>query len=132
MRKFKVFLLSFCLLVGGLVFMSAVPAATGNTDFNVLGNAFEERFAEECVKSGYATEADAEKFKDSHIVCRSMQAFVQHDLDPKAAVDEAAKIAVEQGWAKSTADAKKKMRQAGDYARHSDKCWSALYSMLGL
>ncbi|MCQ2255669.1 MAG: hypothetical protein MJZ29_09235 [Bacteroidaceae bacterium] len=87
---------------------------------------------DKAVDNGYGTQKQKSIVENSKIIEKSYQAFRDNNYDPAAAVDKAAEVAVEQGWAKSKSDAKKQLRREIEKVRKNESLVNRVYKVLGL
>lgn len=87
---------------------------------------------DKAVDNGYGTQKQKSIVENSKIIEKSYQAFRDNNYDPAAAVDKAAEVAVEQGWAKSKSDAKKQLRREIEKVRKNESLINKVYKVLGL
>lgn len=87
---------------------------------------------DKAIEKGYGTERDKNAVTNSKIIEKTFQAFLDNDYDPAAAVDKAAEVAVEQGWARSKSDAKRKLRKGIENARKDESLINKVYDVLGI
>lgn len=87
---------------------------------------------DKAVDNGYGTQKQKSIVENSKIIEKSYQAFRDNNYDPAAAVDKAAEVAVEQGWAKSKSDAKKQLRREIEKVRKNESLINRVYKVLGL
>lgn len=87
---------------------------------------------DKAVDNGYGTQKQKSIVENSKIIEKSYQAFRDNNYDPAAAVDKAAEVAVEQGWAKSKSDAKKQLRREIEKVRKNESLVNKVYKVLGL
>lgn len=87
---------------------------------------------DKAIEKGYGTERDKNAVTNSKIIEKTFQAFLDNDYDPTAAVDKAAEVAVEQGWARSKSDAKRKLRKGIENARKDESLINKIYDVLGI
>lgn len=84
------------------------------------------------VDKGYAPSKQKAAVANSKIIEKAFQAFVDNNYDPAEAVDKAAEVAVEQGWVKSKADAKRQLRRTIEKARKDESLINKFYKALGI
>lgn len=87
---------------------------------------------DKAVDNGYGTQKQKSIVENSKIIEKSYQAFRDNNYDPAAAVDKAAEVAVEQGWAKSKSDAKRQLRREIEKVRKNESLINRVYKVLGL
>lgn len=87
---------------------------------------------DKAVESGLASERLKNDVQESKIIEKAYQAFRDSGCDPAAAVDKAAEVAVEQGWARSKSDAKRQFRNAIEKARKDESLINKIYKTLGI
>lgn len=87
---------------------------------------------DKAVDNGYGTHKQKSIVENSKIIEKSYQAFRDNNYDPAAAVDKAAEVAVEQGWAKSKSDAKRQLRREIEKVRKNESLINKVYKVLGL
>ena len=87
---------------------------------------------DKAVESGLASERLKNDVQESKIIEKAYQAFRDSGCDPAAAVDKAAEVAVEQGWARSKSDAKRQLRNAIEKARKDESLINKIYKTLGI
>lgn len=87
---------------------------------------------DKAVDNGYGTQKQKSIVENSKIIEKSYQAFRDNNYDPAAAVDKAAEVAVEQGWAKSKSDAKRQLRREIEKVRKNESLINKVYKVLGL
>ena len=87
---------------------------------------------DKAIEKGYGTERDKNAVTNSKIIEKTFQAFLDNDYDPAAAVDKAAEVAVEHGWARSKSDAKRKLRKGIENARKDESLINKVYDVLGI
>lgn len=111
----------------------AVSAAEESTsaDAAVMGSVA-NGILETAKEKGYVSDRDFNKIEKSRIIEMTFQALVDNDYDPAAAVDKAAEIAVEQGWARSKAGAKRALRNEIEKARKNESLINKFYRALGI
>ncbi|MCQ2245000.1 MAG: hypothetical protein MJZ32_12180 [Bacteroidaceae bacterium] len=102
---------------------SAEATAMGSVANGILETAKEK---------GYVSDRNLDKIEKSKIIEKTFQAFLDNDYDPAAAVDKAAEVAVEQGWARSKEGAKKALRNEIEKARKNENLINKLYRALGI
>lgn len=151
MRKKTVAILSSIALFGVVSLAVAnnrseeMNAESEATEFAAESEATEETSAEaelvgsiangamdKAVENGLASEKLKSSVQDSKIIEKAYQAFRDNNYDPAAAVDKAAEVAVEQGWAKSKSDAKRQLRGAIEKARKDETLINKIYNALGI
>lgn len=102
---------------------SAEAAAMGSVANGILVTAKEK---------GYVSDRDFNNIERSKIIEKTFQALVDNDYDPAAAVDKAAEVAVEQGWARSKDGAKRALRNEIEKARKNESLINKFYRALGI
>lgn len=119
--------------VGGETEDLAVSAAeeSASAEATVMGSVA-NGILETAKEKGYVSDRDFNKIEKSKIIEKTFQALVDNDYDPSAAVDKAAEIAVEQGWARSKAGAKRALRTQIERARKNESLINKLYRALGI
>lgn len=104
---------------------------TTSADAAVMGSVA-NGILETAKEKGYVSDRDFNKIEKSKIIEKTFQALVDNDYDPAAAVDKAAEIAVEQGWARSKASAKRALRNEIEKARKNENLINKFYRALGI
>lgn len=82
--------------------------------------------------NGVVSERQKQNIEKSKIIEKTFQALVDNNYDPAAAVDKAAEIAVEQGWCRSKAGAKRALRNEIEKARKNESLINKFYKALGI
>lgn len=109
-----------------------LSAADGTSAEAELVGGIASGIMDKAIEKGYGTERDKNAVTNSKIIEKTFQAFLDSDYDPAAAVDKAAEVAVEQGWAKSKSDAKRKLRKEIEKARKNESLINKFYDILGI
>jgi len=91
-----------------------------------------DRALDKAVEEGVATQSQKDLVKNSKIIEKTFQALVDNDFEPAAAVDKAAEVAVEQGWARDKASAKSQLRNEIEKARKNESLINKFYNILGI
>lgn len=84
------------------------------------------------VELGYISAEYEQDVLDSGIVEAMAKTLVESDYDLAATVDCGAEIAVERGWFRDKATAKRALRKAIDQARKNPGTIDKVYSLLGI
>lgn len=118
----KKILIAACAVMGAMGLMSmASNSLSSSVDREVLSAAH---------SAGCISEAEYDKLSNVNATERCLEALQSDGL--QGAVDEAATIAVEQGYAKSKADAKRIMKAEAEKVRKNDSLCQKIYDLLGL
>ena len=110
---------------------STSAEATTSSEATAMGSVA-NGILETAKEKGYVSDRNLDKIEKSKIIEKTFQAFLDNDYDPAAAVDRAAEVAVEQGWARSKDGAKRALRNEIEKARKNESLINKFYRALGI